>query len=133
MAKDSGRQYALCAVAEFAYSELATGVAVEAFDIEPGTVILGGHAHQVTADNAGTTSVIDVGDGDAGDLYVTDLDAKTAGESEAFDVTELGKSYPNGGSITITRTVVGTASTAGVTRVCIWYLVAGRVNEVRTN
>lgn len=133
MAKDIGRQSALCAIAEFLFSELPTGVAVEVIDLEPGTVMLGGHASVATADNSGTSAVADVGDGDAGDLYVTDLDLKTAaGESEAFDVTELGKAYPSGGAITVTRTAVGTAATAGVVRVVIWYAVAGRVNEVRT-
>lgn len=133
MAKDIGRQSALCAIAEFLYSELPTGVATEVIDIEPGTVMLGGFASIPTADNSGTSAVVDVGDGDVGDLYVTDLDAKTAGESEAFDVTELGKSYPSGGAITVTRTAVGTAASAGVVRVVCWYAVAGRVNEVRTN
>lgn len=133
MAKDSGRQSALCAIAEFAYSELASGVATEVIDLPPGAIVLGGHASIPTADNSGTSAVVDVGDGDVGDLYVTDLDAKTAGESEAFDVTELGKKYADGGAITATRTAVGTAATAGVVRICCWYAEAGRVTEVRTN
>lgn len=134
MAKDSGRQTALCAIAEFDYTELPTGVATEVIDLEPGTIVLGGFACNPTADNSGTSAVLDVGDGDTGDLYVTDLDLKTAAnESEAFDVTELGKAYPSGGAITATRTAVGTAATAGTVRICVWYVVSGRVNEVRTN
>ena len=133
MAKDSGRQTILCAIAEYLFSELATGVAVEVVDLEPGSIVLGGFAHVVTADDSGTTCVLDVGDGDTADLYVTDLDFKTVSESEAFDVTELGKAYASGGSIFVTRTAVGTAATVGKVRVCVFYAVTGRVNEVRTN
>lgn len=131
MAKDVGRQTVLCAIAEFAYNELLTGVATEVIDLEPGTVIVGGHAAIPIADN-GTTSLIDIGDADTADLYVTDLDGKVISEAESFDVTELGKSYPGGGAITVTRTATG-AATAGVVRIVVLYVVAGRVNEVRTS
>jgi hypothetical protein len=131
--KDSGRQTVLCAIVDLNYNDMTSGVSTEVMDVEPGTIVLGGYAAVETADNAGTSAVLDVGDGDAANLYVDDLDLKTAGESEAFDVTELGKYYPNGGGIFATRTAVGTAATAGKARVVMFYIVTGRVNEVRTN
>lgn len=131
--KDSGRQTVLCAIVDINFGDLTSGVSTEVVDLEPGSLVLGGFAYIETADNAGTSAVIDVGDGDTANLYVTVLDAKTIGESEAFDVTELGKYYASGGGIYATRTAVGTAATAGKTRVVVFYAVVGRVNEVRTN
>ena len=131
--KDSGRQTVLCAIVEVAFGDTTSGTSTKVIDLEPGAVVLGGFAFVETADNAGTTAVIDIGDVDTADLYVTVLDAKTAGESEAFDVTELGKKYTAaGGGIYLKRTAVGTAATAGLVRVTAFYAVAGRVNEIRT-
>lgn len=131
--KDPGRQTVLTAIVDLNYNDMTSGVSTEVIDLEPGTVVLGGFAYVETADNAGTSAVLDVGDGDTAALYVSALDLKTAGESEAADVTELGKYYPSGGGIYATRTAVGTAATAGKARVVIFYAVVGRVNEVRTS
>jgi hypothetical protein len=131
--KSPERQYPLTAVVELTYDQLPTGVATEVIDLPVGAVVLGGGAFVDTADDGGTSVVLDVGDNDAGDLYVTDLDAKTANESEAFDVTEIGKKYPSGGAITATRTEGGTASTAGKVRIFATYLIFGRANEVQAN
>lgn len=132
--KDSGRQNILCAVLDLNYGDMTSGVSTKIIDLPPNAIVLGGFAFVETADNAGTTAVLDVGDGTTADLYVTALDLKTAGESEAFDVTELGKLYTTTGlGIYATRTAVGTAATAGKARVTVFYIEVGRVNEVRTN
>lgn len=130
--KSPGRQYPLTAVVELLFSDLLTGVAKEVIDLPINAVVIGGGAFVQTADNGGTSCVVDVGDADAGDLYVTDLDAKTVNESEQFDVTEIGKLYASGGGITVTRTEGGTASTAGKVRVWATYVILDRANEVQT-
>lgn len=126
------RQYVLTDVVEIDYDELTTGVAANAIKLPVNAVVLGGGAFVHAADSASTTLVYDVGDGDTGDLYVTDLDGKTANESEQFDVTEIGKKYPSGGWITVTRAVTGSAPTAGTLRVWVTYAVIGRMNEAQT-
>lgn len=130
--KFPARQYPLVDVRELLFSHLPTGVAVEVIDLPVNAVVTGGGAFVDTADNSGTSAVLDVGDADAGDLYVTDLNAATAGESEQFDVTEIGKKYASGGAITATRVAVGTAATAGKVRVWVEYVILERANEVQT-
>jgi hypothetical protein len=125
------RQYPVTAVVEVLYSELTTAVATNVIKLPRNAVVLGGGAFVQTADNGGTSVVLDVGDGDTGDLYVTDLDAKTANESEQFDVTEIGKLYADGGNITATRVQGGTASTAGKVRIWATYAVLGKASEVQ--
>lgn len=133
MAKSLERQYPLIAVAEFAYSELASGEEVEVIDLPVGAIVVGGYAYAETADNAGTTVVLDVGDAADPDRYVTSLSLATAGVSEAFASTVLGRKYPTGGAITATRTVTGTASTAGNSRIVVEYIIDGRANEVHAS
>lgn len=131
--KSPGRQYPLTAVVELLFSDLLTGVATEVIDLPVNAVVIGAGAFVQTADNGGTSCVLDVGDTDTGDLYVTDLDAKTVNESEQADVTEVGKLYAAGGAITATRTEGGTASTAGKVRVWATYVILDRANEVQTS
>lgn len=131
--KNPGRQSPITQVVECLYSELTTGVAHEIIDLPINAVVIGGGAFVDTADNGGTSVVLDVGDTTTGDLYVTDLDAKTANESEQFDVTEIGKKYASGGAITATRVEGGTASTAGKVRVWVQYLIMDRATEVQAN
>ena len=125
------RQYPVTAVIEALFSELPTGVATNVIKLPPNSVVLGGGVFVQTADNGGTSVVLDVGDADQGDLYVTDLDAKTANESEQFDVTEIGKLYTNGGFIKATRVEGGTASTAGKVRIWATYAILGKAAEVQ--
>lgn len=125
------RQYPLVDVVTALVGDLATGVVVNAIKLPPNAVVLNGGAFIETADTVSTTSVLDVGDAAAADLYVTVLDAKTAGESEAFDVTELGKLYPNGDWITVRRTISGSASPTGKYRVWVQYVILDKVHEVQ--
>lgn len=125
------RQYPTTAVVEVLYSELPTGVATNVIKLPPNAVVLDGGAFVQTADNGGTSVVLDVGDADQGDLYVTDLDAKTVNESEQFDVTEIGKLYTSGGYIKATRVEGGTASSVGKVRIWATYAVLGKASEVQ--
>lgn len=124
------RQYPITAVEEVDYNELPTGVPVNVIKLPYNAVVLAGGAFVDTATNSATSSVVDVGDADQGDLYVTDLTTQTAGESEMFEVTEIGKKYASGGHITATRTEVG-AATAGKVRIWVQYAVIGKSNEVQ--
>lgn len=131
--KSPARQYPLTDVRELLFSDLPTGVATEVIDLPVNAVVLDAGAFVDTADNSGTSCVLDVGDTDTGDLYVTDLDLKTVNESETIDVTERGKKYASGGAITATRVAVGTAATAGKTRIWVTYVILERANEVQTS
>jgi hypothetical protein len=126
------RQYAISAIEEINYNELPSGQAVNVIKLPVNAVVVGGGAFVDTATNAANTSVLDVGDADSADLYVTDLDTQTANESEQFDVTEIGKKYPSGGYIRATRTEVGAPATAGKVRIWAKYVILNRVNEVQT-
>lgn len=132
MATTVERQYPLIAVAEFDYDELPTGDNVEVVSLPPGAIVIGGFATSVVADNGGTSVVLDVGDEDDDDRYVTDLDIRTAaGVTEAFESTVLGRKYPSGGVITAKRVEGGTASSAGTVRIVVEYVIDGRANEVQ--
>lgn len=133
MSKSLERQYPLTAVAEFTFDELPTGVQTEVIDLPPGAIVVGGFAVSTVADDSGTSAVVDVGDAADPDRYVTVLNVAVANVSEAFAVTVLGLKYPSGGAITATRTAVGTAATAGTTRIVVEYIIDGRANEVQTN
>lgn len=128
--KDQARQTLLLADIELTYADLPTGVATEVIDLPVGAVVVDGGAFIKTIDNGSVSVVLDVGDADAGDLYVTDLSALTVSECERFDVTECGKSYPTGGVIKATRVEGGTASTAGAYRIWVVYYIDGRHTEV---
>lgn len=126
------RQYPIVAIEEVDYDELPTGQAINVIKLPVNAIVLNVGAFVDLATNAGNTSVLDIGDGETSDLYVTDLNTQVAGESETIDLTEVGKKYPSGGFITATRTETGTAATAGKIRMFASYVVLNRVNEVQT-
>jgi len=126
------RQYPIAAIEEVDYHELPTGQPVNVIKLPVNAIVLSVGAFVEAATNSGNTSVLDIGDGDTGDLYVTDLNTQVAGESETIDLTEVGKKYPSGGYITATRAEAGTPATAGKIRIFATYVVLNRVNEVQT-
>jgi hypothetical protein len=131
--KSPERQYPLTAVVELDYTDLPSGEAVEVIDLPPGAMVIDGFAQILVQDNAGTSSVFDVGDADDDDRYVTDLDLKSGqvGSFELFSANGLAREYTGGGVIEVKRTAVGTASTAGRVRVVVTYIVNGRANEAQ--
>lgn len=126
------RQYPIVAIEEVDYDELPTGQTINLIKLPVNAIVLNVGAFVDAATNSGNTSVIDIGDGETSDLYVTDLNTQVAGESETIDLTEVGKKYPSGGFITATRTETGTAATAGKIRMFASYVVLNRANEVQT-
>ena len=126
------RQYPIVAIEEVNYDELPSGQAVNVIKLPVNAIVLNAGAFVDAATNAGTSSLLDLGDGDASDLYVSDLDTQVAGESATIDLTEVGKKYPSGGFITATRTETGAPATAGKIRVFASYVVLHRANEVQT-
>lgn len=126
------RQYPIVAIEEVDYDELPTGQTVNVIKLPMNAIVLNVGAFVDAATNSGNTSVLDIGDSETSDLYVTDLNTQVAGESETIDPTEVGKKYPSGGFITATRTETGAAATAGKIRMFASYVVLNRVNEVQT-
>lgn len=129
--KNPGRQSPITAVVELSYSDLPTGVAVKAVRLPAGAVVIGGGLKTVTADNGGTSVVVDVGDSASGSAYINDHNAKTAALFTAL-ATKLGAEYATADDITVTRVEGGTASTAGALLLVVTYVIVDRATEVQT-
>ncbi len=134
-AKNPGRQTVLAAVAELTYADLPTGVAVKVVRLPVGAVVVGGLLKTVTADNGGTSVVVDVGDASGGAAYINDHNAKTANQVTLLAATGTGKAgaeYATADDITVTRVEGGTASTAGALLLVVNYVLVDRSTEVQT-
>jgi hypothetical protein len=132
MSKNSARQTRLVAVAEFDYTELPTGVAVDAVRLPAGAIILGGSLKNVTAGNSGTSDTLTVGDGSGASALLSGHNGQTATLNAALTGNRLGTEYAAADDITVTRTAVGAAATAGLWRLTVDYVIDGRVSEVQT-
>lgn len=132
MSKNSARQTRLAAVVEFAYDALPTGVAVDAVRLPAGAIVVGGSLKNVTAGNSGTSDTLTVGDGTGAAVYLSGHNGQTANLNAALTGNRLGTEYAASDDITITRTAVGAAATAGLWRLIVEYVIDGRVSEVQT-
>lgn len=85
------------------------------FTLPKGAVILGIFAFGAAVSNAGTTAVLDVGDGTTGDQFVQDADVKTAGTHlfRALAARNIGTALAAATTITAKYAETGAASNAG--------------------
>ena len=130
--KNSGRQTRLVAVVELAYTDLPTGVAVDAVRLPVGAIILGGSLKNVTAGNSGTSDTLTDGDTSGASVLLSGHNGQTANLFAALTGNRLGTEYATGDDITVTRTAVGAAATAGLWRLTVEYVIDQRVSEVQT-
>lgn len=130
--KNSARQTRLVAVAELAYTDLATGVAVDAVRLPVGAIVVGGSLKNVTAGDSGTSDTLTVGDASGANVLLSGHNGQTADLFAALTGNRLGYEYPTADDITVTRTAVGAAATAGLWRLTVEYVIADRVSEVQT-
>jgi hypothetical protein len=123
----SARQYALVAVVDFTQAELPTGVAVPVLALPQGAVVTNIDVVIDTAFDSVTSDTIDVGDAIAPARYSTSIDGQSAALQAAVPTGfETTSSEPQ---VELLNTAVGTEGTAGVGRLIVEYIVAGRHNE----
>jgi len=132
-----GRQWMLYAVADVLFSNVtaASGGTSDSFTI---TIPPNGLLDTLTVD---TTTAFNTGGGtpvttmtisDGTTTFANAVDITSAGRET---VANIGKFYPNGGTLTVTITASAAsayaAPTAGESIVAAGYLVVGRANEVQ--
>ena len=125
LAKDMnhGRQYPLVATQAFDYTELESGVGVNAVKLPDGARVIGGAVYITSAFDA--TRTIDVGDATVPDRYsATPVDAAAAGRT-ALDITGFKVSGDNEVQLTVSGAV-----TQGAGYIEVQYIMDGRSNEV---
>ncbi len=132
-----GRQWMLHAVADVLHSNVtaASGGTSDSFTITipPNGLLDTLTVDTVTAFNTGGgTPVTTMTIGDGTTTFANAVDITSAGRET---VANIGKFYPNGGTLTVTITASAAsayaAPTAGESIVAAGYLVVGRANEVQ--
>ena len=118
--KINERQYALAGYGMFKPANIGAGNGLT-FALPPGAVLLRLTATTLTAFN-GTTPTMTASDGTT--TFVNAVDLTSAGTETA---TVVPKSYPTGGTITVSGG--GTAGAAGLAAVVLEYIVENRANE----
>lgn len=118
--KINERQYALAGYGMFKPANIGAGNGLT-FALPPGAILLRLTATTLTAFN-GTTPTMTVSDGTT--TFVNAADLTSAGTETA---TVVPKSYPTGGTITVSGG--GTAGAAGLATVVLEYIVENRANE----
>lgn len=118
--KINERQYALAGYGMFKPANIGAGNGLT-FALPPGAILLRLTATTLTAFN-GTTPTMTASDGTT--TFVNAVDLTSAGTETA---TVVPKSYPTGGTITVSGG--GTAGAAGLAAVVLEYIVENRANE----
>ena len=118
--KINERQYALAGYGMFKPANIGAGNGLT-FALPPGAILLRLTATTLTAFN-GTTPTMTASDGTT--TFVSAVDLTSAGTETA---TVVPKSYPTGGTITVSGG--GTAGAAGLAAVVLEYIVESRANE----
>lgn len=118
--KINERQYALAGYGMFKPANIGAGNGLT-FALPPGAILLRLTATTLTAFN-GTTPTMTASDGTT--TFVSAVDLTSAGTETA---TVVPKSYPTGGTITVSGG--GTAGAAGLAAVVLEYIVENRANE----
>lgn len=129
ISKDTGRQWPLCAVVDFAYSDIPTTATLyEAADLPASARVIGGALVVKTAWNTATSATLAVGDSGAAARYLAATDIKTAGTTVFDFSTDAGGAILD---VAVTPTYVGAAATAGAAQLIIQYVIDGKANEVQ--
>ena len=128
------RQTRLIAYRDIDFADQTTAVTMNAIHLPAGARVLSGFIDVTTANDSGTSAVVDVGDtvGSSPDVdrySSTPVDVSSAALI-ALDGPITSAVIPNGGAwITVTPTFVGTAATEGAYRLHIEYVVDERQTE----
>lgn len=105
------------------FEDYTSGTAVEKFALPAGATVLDVKVNVTTAWDAGTSSVISVGDGSSTGRFIATQDLQAAG---AVTNTGLVYTYAAADTVDVLITDVGTANTQGSAIVSISYTKPGK-------
>ena len=125
--KDIGRQTPLVAIVRFTFADVVDAVAVEAVDVPPNAIVVGGALVIETAFNSATSDVADIGDGADPNRYTASAINIAATGRTALTLT--GFKYTAHDTVDVTWNGTGTAPTAGAGYLELHYVIEGRANE----
>ena len=122
------------AYAELAVDEMTTSADIYELMVFPEkTLVLNVSVVIGTANDSGTSAVADIGV-DGGSEFLSAGDLTGAAETVLAGATDNDPTYlASGGTLTVLPTLVGTAQTAGMIRVCVSYVETDKVNGDLTN
>ncbi|MGL6289236.1 MAG: hypothetical protein ACRC2H_00950 [Silanimonas sp.] len=116
------RQRNRVAAVEFDFSDVPNGVFVPLVELPNSAIITAATLHVVTASNAGTTHVLDIGTAAAPTQLVNDADARTAAR---VPITPANIVYSGVNRIGVTSAITGGAPTAGRFILFVEYAILG--------
>lgn len=120
------RQYMRWAVADCSIANSGTSLGYTVH-IPAGGLVLLIYVDTITAFNSQTTDTLTVADGTT--TFANAVDTTSTGRET---VSNIGKVYPTGGTITISLAHTGTVGTAGRALVTIGYVVPGAAHEYQS-
>lgn len=123
--KNPNRQDVLVAMVEIDFDDVVSGVDQAAVELPGGAIVVGGDVTVITPFNAGTSDVLDVGDGVSQNRYLNDANIHAAGRAA---LVPTGYVMPQIGNMTVRWTGVGGAPTAGKVRLSVHYVVEKRAH-----
>ncbi|MBA3015339.1 MAG: hypothetical protein KKD63_11095 [Proteobacteria bacterium] len=121
--KDSGRQDVGCAIVEFTYADLTSGVFAAAVELPIGAIVVGGAVRIDQAFNSGLTDVISVGISTSTGKYGSGFNVHAVG---SFPLTGLCQEEDAMVDVGITWTGGGAAPSAGKARLVVMYVKSGK-------
>jgi hypothetical protein len=125
--KDSGRQWPLVAMVDFALADVVAGTATAAVELPQGAIVLSADLYVTEAFNGGTTATIKIGDAADDDRYTpTPLNVTTTGKKA---LTPTGYAMSVQGDMKVTFAQTGTAATTGAAKLIVQYAVVDRCNS----
>ena len=116
------RQRPRAALVQCDVADLPNGVFVPLVELPNGAVITTAAIHVLTASNAGTTDVLDIGTAAAPTQLANDVNARTAARTA---LTPANVVYSGVTRLGITRAEAGTAATAGTFALYVEYVIVG--------
>lgn len=126
--KNAGRQEIALAYVDINFSDLAgsSGADVNALEVPPGAVVVGGAVTTLTAFNSATSDVLDVGDSGSQLRYLNDTNIHATGRAALVPTGYTHTASTR--NITVRWVGVGAVPTAGKCRLEVQYYVENRAN-----
>lgn len=121
--KDSGRQDVGCAIVNFTYADLISGVFAAAVELPIGAIVVGGALRIDTAFNSATSDTMTVGTSTSAAKYGSGFSVHAVG---SFPLTGLCREEESQVDVGIIWTGVGAAPSAGAGRLVVMYVKAGK-------
>lgn len=128
--KDANRQDVICAVADFAYTDVTDDTYMPAVDLPLGAIVVGGGLYVTTLFNSATDDKFSIGDqvGSASATKTTyaALSADVTATGLAAAIVPTGVAYTSPATVGVVWNGTGTAPSAGAGRLIVQYIKQGR-------